>query len=36
MTEMGLERLVRRVYESEMEGKGGRVRLRKKWNYNVE
>ena len=31
LAEMGPERLVRRVYESEMEGRRGRGRPRKKW-----
>ena len=36
LTEMEPERLVRRVYESEMEGRRGRGRLRKKLNDNFE
>ena len=36
LTEMGTERLVRRVYKSEMEGRRGRGRLRKKRNDNFE
>ena len=36
LAEMGPERLVRRVYESEMEGRRGRGRLRKKWTDNFK
>ena len=31
---MGSERLVRRVYEADMEGRRGRGQPRKKWNDN--
>ena len=33
---VGKERLVRRVYESEMEGRRGRGRPRKKWKDNFK
>ena len=36
LAEMGLERLVRRVYEAEMEGRRGRGRPRRKWNDNFK
>ena len=36
LAEMGQERLVRRVYEAEMEGRRGRGRPRKKWIDNFE
>ena len=36
LTEMGPERLVRRVYESEMEERRGRRRPRKKGNDNCK
>ena len=36
LSEMGLERLVRRVYEAEMEGRRGRGRPRRKWNDNFK
>ena len=34
LAEMGPERLVRRVYEAEMEGRRGRGWPRRKWNDN--
>ena len=36
LAEMGPERLVRRVYESEMEGRRGRGQPRRKWNDNFK
>ena len=36
LAEIGPERLVRRVYEAEMEGRRGRGRPRKKWNDNFK
>ena len=36
LAEMGPERLVRRVYEAEMEGRRGRGRPRRKWNDNFK
>ena len=36
LAEMGPERLVRRVYEAEMEGRKGRGRHRKKWIDNFK
>ena len=36
LQEMGPERLARRVYEAEMEGRRGRGRPRKKWNDNFK
>ena len=36
LAEMGPERLVRRVYEAEMEGRRGRGRPRTKWNDNFK
>ena len=33
---MGTERLVRRVYEAEMEGRRGRGQPRKKWIDNLK
>lgn len=36
LAEMGPERLVRRVYEAEMEGTRGRGRPRKRWNDNFK
>ena len=36
LAEMGPERLVRRVYGAEMEGRRGRGRPRRKWNDNFK
>ena len=36
MEEMGSERLVKRVYEAEMEGRRGRGHPGKNWNYNFK
>ena len=36
LAEMGPERLVRRVYEAEMEGRRGRGQPRRKWNDNFK
>ena len=36
LAEMGPERLVRRMYEAEMEGRRGRGRPRRKWNDNFK
>ena len=36
LAEMGPERLVRRVYEAEMEGRRGRGRPRRKWSDNFK
>ena len=36
LAEMGPERLVRRVYEAEMEGRRGRGRPRRKRNNNTK
>ena len=36
LAEMGPERLVRRVYEAEMEGRRARGRPRRKWNDNFK